>query len=529
MPRTTETTDGGPGGPMVVPVNQTTAAAKQVATVATPMQSHARMATKWRLLATTMAGTEAMRKAGEEFLPRHPYESEDAYSRRRKRAVFDNYVRRTHEALVGKAFRKVPKFKEDVPEPIVKMAEDMDLAGSAMHVVARNWFGKAVEKGFSLLLVDAVEPTPVPEGKTRTKADDEREGIRPFWRVVDAEDLLFATYEVVGGKLQFTEARIYEPTVVPDGWGEKLVERIRVLTPGAFELYERRKARGAGQKDRWVKVGDGAMGVDYIPLVPFYAVASKDGPFEATPCLEGLAHLNVKHFQSSSDQQNALTTARFPILAGSGVGHLDAQGSNLTIEVGPNKALLTSQPEGRFYFVEHSGAAISAGQDDLESLEEKMASFGAEYLRKKVGEVSATGRALDSSEAISQLQSWGLDFKDAIELALKYTADWLSLGEDEGGSVEYAIASDVEGGDAAQLSTLDAARARGDISRKAWVAEMKRRAVLGEDYDEAKDREEIDDEPPPPGGLPGLFGAKKPTETKLQPPRGDGPAVGETK
>lgn len=464
------------------------------ADVSTPSASYLCMAPKWDIIDTVVAGTAAMRCAGERYLPKHQYEGEDAYKERLSRATLKNYTLRTLENLTSKAFRDPPLLNQDVPEQIKTLLEDVDTEGNNFLVFARAWFRLGVQRAFGFVLVDFTRIDPV-EGRVRTLEDDRRDGVRPFWRLVDPLDVIFLRTEKVGDKVRIVEARIREWETEPDGWGMKCVERIRVLKPGSFELYEKKVAR-KGARPKWVLVDGGPMGVDYVPLVSFYT--SKEGLGEGKPPLEDLAYLNVEHFQSSADQRSILTVARFPILAVSGASNADPNGEPVVI--GPKKWLSVADPQGRIYYVEHAGNAIAAGRTDLEDLEDQMASYGSEFLRKRPGASSATGRALDSAEAISPLMAWGMDFKDALELALQYTADWLKLGEGKGGTVAYQIKPDVSVGESKELDALDKARDRRDLSRKAYLGELQRRDILSPEYDEAKDQLEIDKEPPPDNG-----------------------------
>lgn len=459
--------------------------------VSTPSVSYLNMFPKWDIIDTVMGGTASMRAAGKRYLPMHQYEGKDAYDERLSRATLKNYTLRTLENLTSKAFRDPPQLGDDVAETVKKLMEDVDMEGNALHVFARSWFRLAVQRAFAFCLVDYSRTTVEP-GQKRTLADDTREGVRPFWRLIDAADMIFMRAEKVGDKVRIIEARFREWDEEPDGWGIKCMERIRVIKPGSFELYEKRVAR-KGAKPKWVLIDDGPMGLDYVPIVPFYT--SKESLAEGKPPLEDLAYLNVEHFQSSADQRSILTVARFPILAVSGASNNDPNGEPVVI--GPKKWLSVTDPQGRIYYVEHAGNAIAAGRTDLEDIEDQMASYGSEFLRKRPGSSSATGRALDSAEAISPLMAWGMDFKDALELALQYTADWLKLGKDKGGSVIYQIKPDVSVGESKELDTLDSARERRDISRKAYLGELQRRDILSAEYDEAKDKLEIDKEPPP--------------------------------
>lgn len=458
--------------------------------VDTPSHEYEEMCRKWHMIDTVLGGTASMRAAGTAFLPRHQYESRDAYEERLSRATLKNYTLRTLDNLTSKAFRDPPLLGPDVPEVITNLAEDIDMEGNALHVFARAWFRLAVQRSFAFCLVD-FSRTNTGENSVRTLEDDRREQIRPFWRLIDPIDVIFIRTEKRNGRIEIVEARIKEEEYVADGWTLRCIERIRILVPGSFFLYEKIIPR-KGAKPKWVLVDTGPMGLDFVPLVPFYT--SKEGLAEGKPPLEDLAYLNIEHFQSSADQRAILTVARFPILAVSGASTSDPNGQQVVI--GPKKWLSVADPAGRIYYVEHAGNAIAAGRVDLEDIEDQMASYGSEFLRKRPGASSATGRALDSAEAISSLMGWGLDFKDALELAIQYTAKWLNLSMPiSEGTIIYQIKPDISVGESKELDILDSARARRDISRKTYLSELQRRDILAPEFDIEKDMNELTSEP----------------------------------
>ena len=473
------------------------AAKKDKTDVATTSSNYDRMLPQWRLMNTVYSGTVAMREARETHLPRHQYESRDAYEDRLGSAVLFNFTRFTVNTLTGKAFRNPPKISDDSAPAIIEFGEDVDGAGTGLEVFSRRWFRQALLKGVSHVLVDYSSPQPTAEGEVRTRADDDREGVRPYWVLIDPENLIFAHTETVNGREAYTHVRIRENHVVMDGFSESVRERIRVIEPGVWSLYEL-QAESKSRKQKWVKIEEGTFDLDFVPLVSYYA-ADKDGNTEGTPPLLDLAHINVRHFQSSSDQDNVLTVARFPMLAVSGGANEDDEGEPL--KVGPRQWLHTPDPQGKFYYVEHTGAAIEAGRNDLKDLEEKMASFGAEFLKAKPGTATATSRALDSSEAVSPLQAMGVDFRDALEVALSYTGRWLRLPEPDEVTVVFEVDNDLDALDSTSLQSLEAARNRKDISRRAYLAELKRRGILNDDFDPEDDEEALKTETDTQGGL----------------------------
>lgn len=490
-----------------------------------PGPALASMLADLKRIATVLGGTNSMRDAGKDYLPQHSYETNEAYKRRVEMTYLDNYTLRTLNTLVGKAFKKPPALGDSPNKVIEEFIPDVDGQGTALPSFGREWFRSGIEKAVAHVLVDMPVAEPRADGLPRTKEDDRRDGLAPFWRHISANDMLdiqVAPRQLDGSTLITPVlVRFRDDYVVPTGlFGSRIQERVKVLrhevsgvTWEDWELEQNDKRK----KPKWIKTrGPEVYGMDRIPLVTFYT--DKCGVGEGRSPLADLSHLNVRHWQSTSDQINILTVTRFPLLAASGVRDAEGEGAGGTLVIGPNKFITTPDPQSKVYFVEHTGAAVDSGTTELERLEEAMASYGAEFLKKGAqGPETASGRILDAGEAISPLQSWGLDFKDCLELALWYTVKWLNI-ENVQPEIEFEIDID-ETDDTSDMSTVDAARTRKDISRDAWVNEAKRRGILSEDYDADEDQGKIDDEPPPPGGLEGMFPGNKPLKKAAVPPK----------
>lgn len=444
------------------------------------------MAPRWEVIDTLLGGTEAMRAAGTTYLPQHPEESDKRYQERLESNVLLNMTEITLDQLTGKPFSEPMKLSDDVPQRIQDdILPDVDLQGNNLDVFCNRWFKDGFAKAYSHVLVEfpRVERQ---DGQTRTLADDRTERLRPYWVHVPPENLIYAYAETINGVETLLHVRIQEVVTEMGEWTEKYITQIKVLEPGWVRLY--RKAESKAKKDEWVLYDEWQTGLSYIPLVTFYA-DRKDFMVGKPPLLD-LAHMNVAHWQSSSDQRSVLTVARFPMLAASG---LDPEDSTNKVTVGPYQLLVTPDPQGKFYYVEHTGAAIDAGQKDLEALEEKMGSYGSQFLRKKPGNETATARALDSAEAMSDLQAMAVTFEDAVAVALGMTADWMKI-TDAAGTVEVNKEFSVEELDAKGLDALDKARQRKDISRHRYLLELVRRGVLDEEFDEDDDKTYLEEE-----------------------------------
>lgn len=459
--------------------------AKDEATPATPSAAYERMAPRWALMNALLGGTEAMVEAGQSLLPKHQEESDQSWQRRLEGATLLNMTELTLDMLAGKPFADPVHLGEDAPAQHEEWAEDVDLQGNNIDVFARRWFRDGLAKGMSHVLIDM--PRRV-EGEVRTLADDKAESVRPYLVHVPAESVIFMSGTMVNGREVLDHVRISEVETTRVGWAEVSVERIRVLEPGLVQLWELKKGQ---RKEEWVKVDEWTTDLDYIPLVTFYT--ERQGLGLAKPPLLDLAYMNKRHWQLDSDLNNIISVACFPMLAMSGVDSNEAGGEGGLMRLGPNQILATRSEHGKFYYVEHTGAAIETGEKKLRHLEETMSAYGAQFLKEKPGDLKATVRALDTAEALSQLQAMALSFKDALEQALLIMSDWAGLG-DTGPSVEMAVDFGLNDPDERGWAAIEGARKRREISRKATINEMQRRGWLADEYDPEEDEAELERE-----------------------------------
>jgi hypothetical protein len=448
------------------------------------------MISTWTMVETILGGTEEMRRAGQLYLPQHEEESDVGYRERLNTNVLFNMTELTLEGLVGRPFSDPVRMNDDVPEPILDITANIDLQGNDISTFCREWFKEGVSKAFSHVLVD-FPALSEGEKEGRTLADDRKEGRRPYWQLIKPENLIFASSNVQtvnGNPREFlTQVRIKEFDVQTVGFAEVVKERIRVLFPGSFVLFEKQQ-KDKRHKEEWAMIDQGETGLDFIPLVTFYT--NRDGLMMGKSPIEDLAHLNIRWWQSNSDQINVLTVSRFPMLAVAGA--TDVSGS--VLRIGPRQLMGTKDPNGRFYFVEHQGKSISAGRQELLDLEEQMASYGAEFLKSKPGSPTATARALDSAESITPLQDMTVRFIDAVNTALDYTASWFKItgeGDTKGGTVSITTDFGPEEIREMDIEFLMNARKVRDISREAFISEAKRRGLISSDYDSIADLEQL--------------------------------------
>ncbi len=429
---------------------------------ARPSADHAAAAPRWAMARALMGGTSAMRAAGEAYLPRYEAEDPASYRTRLARAVLLPAFEEAVREIAGRVFARPVTLGEDVPPRLRAWLEDADLLGNALHGVAGRWFTEALITGIAWLQVD------MPDAKTPEARR------RPYLVPLAAEDVV-AAYADGGdgagdGTWRLSHARVRHGTIRRDGFGERRMDMVHVLEPGRHEVWTR-------SDSGWQCTAEGRTGLNAVPLVPL-RLGPPLGPFAARPPLEGLAHLNIAHWQSASDQRNILTLGRFAMLALSGPAPEGPEGESLA--VGPKTFLQTPDPSARWYYVEPAGTAIAAGERDLERLEAQMDRLALEPLVSRPGTVTATAAAIASSRAHSAVQSWAQSLRDGLEQALLLMARW--VGEPQGGSV-HVNTDFADPRASTDLDALEAARERGDLSRATLLGELKRRGVLSWSFD----------------------------------------------
>ncbi|EDP66823.1 hypothetical protein BAL199_17218 [alpha proteobacterium BAL199] len=433
-----------------------------IADVATPNAAWSARAPDWELIHDLLGGTRVMREAGERRLPREPGESLEAYRIRLHRTVLFNGLARAVQTLSGKPFGKPATLSDDSDPRLRSLTRDLDLGGRDLTGFARDVLRGALTDGLVHILVDYP-----PGGSTgETLADERARGARPYLVQVPAPDLIGWR---IGPDGRLDRVRIRETVIERDGtWGERAVEQIRVLEPGHWSVWRRSEA----VKDRpWRRYDGGDTSLDAIPLVTVYA--ERTGFLTARPPLLDLAWLNLAHWQSSSDQRHILHVARVPILFGRNL-KVGEDG----IEIGPNRLILGEGDGADLKYVEHGGAAIEAGRQDLSDLEDRMAVMGLDLMVRRPGGVTATERAIDSARADSALAALVRAVEEGLTAALGLCARWLDLPADAAGRVTIDPDTGLDAREAEEIDLLLKARLAGEIDRPTFLAEVRRRGVL---------------------------------------------------
>jgi hypothetical protein len=407
----------------------------------------------WILIEDLMGGTYEMRRKHRRYLPQEPREQDESYDNRLARSVCPPYYQRLERMLAGMLTRK-PVRLEEVSDTVRESLFNVDLQGNDLNIWTYELGRKMVRYGHVGVLVDAP-----PAG----------ENGRPYWVTYTPRDILGWRTEMSEGAQKLTQLRLMERIVVPDGeYGEKQVEQIRVLTPGAFELHQR------GDNSNWQVVDEGTTSLSEIPFSVAYS--NRVGLMESRPPMEDIAELNLKTYQIQSDLDNMLHISGVPMLAFYGFPTAAEE-----VSAGPGEAI--AFPEGgRAEYIEPAGKSYDSQFKRLEQLAAQINELGlSAVLGQKLSAETAEAKRIDRSQGDSTMMVIAQQVQDTIDNCLRFHAEYLNIPQVGNCYVNRDfVGARLEPTD--QLALLQTYTA-GVISQKTLLEQLANGDVLGDDFE----------------------------------------------
>lgn len=474
-----------------------------------PSAAYAEMAKGWQLPHDLMGGTRAMHAAGDRWLPMEVKEQWEDWKRRLNRSVLYNGFRDTVGYLASRPFQKPVTIKageKGLWRPLNFIEKNCDRAGTTLSDFGKQLLTCGLTHGLVHTFVDF----PKTDGK-QTFAD-EQERVRPYFLLIPAPRLLGGRVKIRedNGAVELEQIRILEIHTEADGkYDEKQVRYVRVIEKGGWQLFKQME-----ESDDWEMAKEGELSLDEIPLRTLYF--NRTGHLMAAPPLEDLAWINLAHWQSQSDQRNILRFARLPILYETGIESTEA---TKKLELGPGAKVRRQNPLAKLVYVEHSGAAIAAGRQDLVDLKEEMSMLGAQPFIQRTGSQTATGQGLDEERCHSDMQAWVRSAEFHLEECFELAGKWMNRPIPEDFSVDLFSEFALSMRAAEDVRALIDMRKAKEISRRTFLEEIRRRGVVSETLVVEDEIEAIEQEGPDlseilPPGAPGAPGQGPPGALK---------------
>lgn len=451
-----------------------------------------------RLTHDLMGGTQAMRRAGEIYLPRKQGESDKAYDARIGRTVLLNAYKRTVRFSRGQVFKRPVVIEDASPDSLLPQSsvdwfkdwsEDVNRNGDSLTDWSGGVFEAGLNDGVTFCLVDySSVPTIVDESghvsyrdgegnyRLKTAEADRQNGWGPYLIHVKAEQVLDARTEKINGVFRIVHFRYVETfEVALDEWTTEYRQRIRVFTPGAYQVWE----NGANLSADFVLVDEGQMQdergrvLEYVPVCLFMP-GDKRTDVTAEPALIDLADLNRRHWQAYCAQCELMEFARFPVWFGKQL----VSDQEKTIPFGPGVLINASADYASLDSKGVDAASVESGRAELADLESKMSMYGLQLLQPDANtSVTATEVNQDTEESVSTLEDWAMRFQNFLENCLRLVSLWKGWEDGPGVKVNTELARVVN------VSLLLDLQERGVLSKRSLLAQFKRAGLLPDDFD----------------------------------------------
>jgi hypothetical protein len=406
----------------------------------------------WILIEDLLGGTFGMRQKHRRYLPQEPRELDESYDNRLARSVCPPYYQRLERLLAGMLTRK-PVRLVDTSDTIREQLFDTDLNGNDLNVWTYETARKMVRYGHVGTLVDA-------------PAD----GGRPYWVNYTPRQILGWRTEANEGKQQLTMLRLQELASVPDGeYGEKVVQQVRVLTPGEYQIHQK------DDKGDFRMVDEGRTSLSEIPFSIAYS--NRLGFMESRPPLEDIAELNLKTYQIQSDLDNQLHISAVPMLAFYGF-----PSSAEEVSAGPGEAI-AFPAEGRAEYIEPGGTSFQFQFQRLEQLASQINELGlSAVLGQKLTAETAEAKRINRSQGDSTMMVIAQNMQDMIDNCLQFHAQYLGQNEAAG---SCHVNRDFMGTrlDPQEINSLLQLYTAGTITQETLLQQLSDGEVLGDDFD----------------------------------------------
>jgi hypothetical protein len=528
----------------------------------TPSPDYFEMAPYWDMVGTLVKGQDAVKEAGQAFLPAHPGEDPNDYNYRLDCGVLTNIYADTVETLASKPFKEELRIVDgsasvDFIGTLVKekdpdtgelkdtgrrkggLVENIDGKGNHLHVFA-NWvFYNGINAAIDWIFVD------YPKAPTNLTAGEESKyNIRPYWYRIGAQQVLEVESAMIGGieEIVYFRNKEYKKVRNAGTFNTEWVERVREITraklsaenepnvygPPTWIVWERDPKIPADPQNpmaQWKVVDLGTYSIGVIPVVPFICGKRQGCSWVIDPPMKSAATLQVELYQMETGLKHARLMSCYPMLVGTGVNLKDEKGQINPVVIGPNTVLSTpASPDGRapgqWSFIEPSAESLKFVSNGVDAMKADLRELGRQPLTAASSNLTVITAAFAADKANSAVQAWAIGLKDCLETALMLTAKWLKTNEEP----EVFIDLDwlVELDDSAGATLLQMRQA-GDLSQATLWSECKRHGILSGDFDSEGEKKKLLAEVPSEGELnaavDGLNGNQPPPSKQPKPPR----------
>jgi hypothetical protein len=480
----------------------------------------------WQRARDVFAGEDAIKVAGEKYLPRLDSQDDTEYRAYKNRASFFNASARTADGFVGLIFRRDPTFKlpggsNGVAAALSEFVEDADMLGTPLTAFSKKLVTEIINVGRAGTLVD-------------WNQDAEQ---RAYAVAYEAEDIINWHTERVNGRNVLTLVVLKETSQQPgnedDPFVPEEIEQLRVLKlvplqnatgdskvdwsyqveiwqflPESFGTGTTTNSARSRGKKKW-KLTETITPVRLgkpLPLIPFVF----HGPRHSLPQvdkipLDDIIAINLDHYRLNADYKHGM---HFTALPTAWVSGFDKKSD---LRIGSSTAWFAETPGATAGFLEFHGQGLSTFERAMDRDEQLMAVLGTRMLesKKRVGETAAAIELRQSGEN-SILNTVSLSVSASLTQVLRWVYWWNStevypddIGPD---SVLVTLNTDfsITGMSSQEITALVAAWQAGAISQATMLDLFRAGEVIAPGRTNEEEIKLLAKQAPPPSTVPAV-------------------------
>lgn len=422
-------------------------------TVGIPDGEYSEYEDTWDRCRDAVAGQREIKQERTEYLPMLEGQQNipNSYEKYLSGALWYNASGRTKQAYKGLIFRKEPSIT--LPGSMSYFEEDATMTGIDLEKMIGNIVDEEITVSREAILVDY----PTVDNPEMSQAEAEAQGIRPYFVLYKAEDILGYKTRRVENRIMITQVRLTEcyHDDDDDEFSDNEKTQIRVLdltdnpSGDGSKVYRQRIYRKKndieGEQDEsdskdnpWVEVPElehyPKMNGSYIDDIPFFPVG---GIGYREPFMGDLVDVNIHHYQTYADYSAGVkwTTRPQPYVTGQNPENIEGE-----LFLGSGELWNFPDETAKVGMLEYTGQGLKAVEKKLDDLKQDMAILGARMLvpEKKQAE-TATAHLIKREGENSALSTVADLVSDCIEKALKFAAQWMNISPD---NIEVALNKD---------------------------------------------------------------------------------------
>jgi Domain of unknown function (DUF4055) len=412
------------------------------------------------LVSNLMAGTSALRRAGEKYLPAYEGETKKSHDVRVSTAVLKNIYMDALRNISSRPFGRDIQIKGADSLPL----ENVTRNGISFQEFCRSAFMYSIAFGESFVLCEFPKTNGV-----KTLEEMRAEKIQPYLTKVSPLNVL----DYIEENGECSVFRVATSRIdLDESYKKRSINQITVYRPGQIDIWEQDKDQ------KWFLRETIETGLNFVPVTRIAIGEEFDGRRPVSPLID-CAYAQIEHYQMGVALRNNLDMTAYPMLAGQGM-----QSTNEPVPTGPGAVLYTGQ-DGSWALLEPSGTSYRSLQDRLNAIEREIMILGLQPLLPQAGNIAALVGEIQASKAHAAIKAWAITLEEKMEQMLHQMSAWL----DQSNEIEVSIDTDfgLSESSMAEVSQLLVAFKEGAIDSKSLLSELiKRNFITGASAPAAK-------------------------------------------